>query len=407
MKREEILERLRGEIKKGNHIIGVATGSGMTSKHSQQAGADLLLILNSGRFRQMGRGSLAGFLPFCNSNDMVMEFASKEILPLIKDIPVIFGVNATDPTKNMDDFIEKIIKSGFSGVNNYPTVGFIDGEFREALEEAGCSYSLEVDLIKKAHDKGLFTVAFIFDEIQAEEMIKAGADVICLHLGLTEGGLLGAKKVFSLENIKTKIETIFPICNELNPHVIKLVYGGPIKTPADIQYMYSNDDLMGYIGGSAFERIPLEKSITKTIKNFKMFSAVDEEDLMIKMLDGITKHYDYVEFVKEYVAKNYMNDISFLDLAKVAHVSRSYLSTLFKKEVGCSFSQYLVNFRINKAVEILNKKEIPLSTVASLVGYDDYAQFSKMFKKYKGYPPIRHKHKNKEHNNVYIKNGKY
>lgn len=400
MNREEILEKLRREINKGNHIIGVATGSGMTAKYSQGAGADLLLLLSSGRFRHMGRGSLAGYLPFCNSNDMVMEFASKEIMPLVKDAPVILGVNATDPTKNIDIFIEKIIENGFSGVNNYPTIGLIDGKFREALEEAGCTYSLEVDLIKKAHKKNLLTVAFIFDEIQAEQMINAGADIICLHLGLTQGGLLGAEKVFSLENAKTKMEKIFNKCNELNPNVIKLVYGGPIKTPVDIQYLYGNNDLRGYIGGLSFERIQLEKLITKTIKNFKLSSNVDE-DLMSKMLNGVTKHYDYVEFVKEYVAKNYMNDILFSDLAKVAHVSRSYLSTVFKKEVGCSFSQYLVNFRINKAVEILNKRDIPLSVVASLVGYKDYAQFSKMFKKYKGYAPIEHKHKNTEHKDVY------
>ena len=406
MNREEIIEKLDSQIKQGNHIIGVATGSGMTAKYAQSAGADFLLMLNSGKFRQMGRGSLAGFLPFCNSNDMVMEFASKEIIPLVKDIPVIFGVNATDPTKNMDIFIDKIIECGFSGVNNYPTVGLIDGKAREALEEEGCSYSLEVDLIKKAHDKGLFTVAFVFDEIQGKQMIEAGADAICVHLGLTEGGLLGARKVFSLENVKNEMEKIFHICNELNPNVIKLIYGGPVKTAVDIQYMYSNDDLMGYIGGSAFERIPLEKSIPKTIKNLQITCNVDEDDLMVKMLDGITKHYDYVEFVKEYVAQNYMNDISFLDLAKVAHVSRSYLSSLFKEEVGCSFPEYLVKFRINKAIDILNKKDIPLSTVASLVGYNDYAQFSKMFKKYKGYSPIRHKHKNIEHKNVYINDEK-
>lgn len=402
MERKDVLRMIELQVKKGNKIIGVSAGSGMTAKYAQNAGADFLLILNSGRFRQMGRGSLAGFLPFCNSNDMVMDFASKEILTIAKEIPVIFGVNATDPTKNMDDYIEKIIQHGFSGVNNYPTIGLIDGVIREALEEEGCNYLLEVELIKKAHDKGLFTVAFVFDEIQAEHMINAGADAICVHLGLTEGGLLGAKKVFSLESAKIKIKKIFDRCNELNSNVIKLIYGGPVKTSADIQYMYSNEDLMGYIGGSTFERIPLEKSITESINNFKICNNVSKDDLTTKMLDGITNHYDYVEFVKEYVAQNYMSDISFLDLAKVAHVSRSYLSSLFKKNVGCSFPEYLVQFRINKAVDILNQNDIPLSTVSTLVGYKDYAQFSKMFKKYKGYPPIRHKHKNKEHKNVYI-----
>lgn len=395
MKRERILEKLRLQIKKGNHIIGIATGSGMTVKHSQNAGADFLLMLNSGRFRQMGRGSLAGFLPFCNSNDMVMDFASKEIIPLAKDIPIIFGLNATDPTKNIESYIEKIIDMGFSGINNYPTIGLIDGQFREALEENGLNYLMEVEAIKIGHKKGLFTVAFVFDETQAVQMINSGADVICVHLGLTGGGLLGAKKVFSLEAAKIKARKIFDKCNELNPNVIKLIYGGPVKTPMDIQYMYNNnDDLMGYIGGSAFERIPSEKSIINITKTFKVSGQLNEDDLMSKMLDGITKHYDYVDFVKEYVSQNYMNEISFLDLAKVAHVSRSYLSSLFKKQVGCNFPEYLVKFRINKATEILDRKNFQLSEVASLVGYKDYAQFSKMFKKYMGYSPKQHKSKN-------------
>ncbi|QLY78182.1 phosphoenolpyruvate hydrolase family protein [Clostridium intestinale] len=395
MHSKRILENLKLQIKKGNHIIGVATGSGMTAKHAKNAGADLLLMLNSGRFRQMGRGSLAGFLPFSNSNDMVMDFASKEIIPLVKDIPIIFGVNAMDPTKEMSSYIDEIINAGFSGINNYPTVGLIDGIFREALEEEGFDYLNEVETIKIAHNKGLFTVAFVFDEIQAEQMINAGADVICVHLGLTGGGLLGAKKVFSLEGAKEKAEKIFTKCNELKPDLIKLIYGGPVKTPVDIQYMYNNNkDLMGYIGGSAFERIPSEKSIINITKTFKVSGKLDEDDLMVKMLDGITKHYDYVEFVKEYVGQNYMNEISFLDLAKVAHVSRGYLSSLFKKEVGCSFPEYLVKFRINKAAEILSRKNIQLSELAPLVGYQDYTQFSKMFKKYKGYSPKEHKTKN-------------
>ncbi|CAI3247911.1 Conserved hypothetical protein, TIM-barrel domain [Clostridium neonatale] len=395
MKREKILENLKSQVKNGSHIIGVATSSGVTAKYSQNGGADFLLILNSGRFRQMGRSSLAGFLPFCNSNDMVMKFVSREILPLVKDIPIIFGLNATDPTKDLESYIDEIKNMGIDGINNYPTVGLIDGQFSESLEEDGDSYSIEVEAIKIAHEKGMFTVAFVFDEIQAAQMIDAGTDVICVHLGLTGGGVLGAKKVFSLEAAKVKIERIFNKCNELKPDVIKLIYGGPVKTPIDVQYMYgNNEDLMGYIGGSAFERIPSEKTITNITKAFKASSKLEEDDFMVKMLDGITKNYNYVEFVKEHVAKNYMNDISFLDLANAAHISRSYLSSLFKKEVGCNFPEYLVKFRINKATEILNKKNIQLSQLAILVGYEDYAQFSKMFKKYKGCSPKQYKSRN-------------
>lgn len=395
MEREKLLENINLQIKKGNYIIGVATGTGMTAKCAEQGEADFLLVLNSGRFRQMGRSSLAGFLPFCNSNDMVMDFASKEIMPLLKDIPIIFGLNATDPTKNIENYIDKIKDMGFSGINNYPTVGLIDSQFSEALEEDGCSYSIEVEAIRIAHTKDMFTIAFVFNEIQAEQMINAGADVICVHLGLTEGGLLGAKKVLSLEAAKAKVAKIFNKCNELKSDVIKLIYGGPVKTPIDVQYIHSsNENLMGYIGGSAFERIPSEKSITNITKAFKVSSKPGEDELMINMLSGITKHYNYVEFVKKYVAQNYMNDISFLDLATVAHVSRGYLSSLFKKEVGCSFPEYLVKFRINKAIEIINRENIRLSELASLVGYQDYAQFSKMFKKYKGCSPREYKYKN-------------
>lgn len=392
--RKKILENLNQQIIKGNNIIGVATGTGMTAKYAKKGGADFILMLNSGRFRQMGRSSLAGFLPFYNSNDMVMDFAYREILPLVRDIPIIFGVNATDPTKNMESYIDEIKNKGFSGINNYPTIGLIDGNFNMALEENGCCYTLEVEAIRIAHEKDMFTVAFVFNNTQAVQMIDAGADVICVHLGLTSGGLLGARKVLSLEDAKVKSQEIFEKCNELKPNIIKLIYGGPVKTPTDVNYMYSNNkNLMGYIGGSAFERIPTEKFITNITKAFKVSSQLDEEDLMVKMLDGITKHYDYVEFVKEYVNHNYMGDLSFSDLAKVAHVSRGYLSTLFKKEVGCSFREYLVKFRIEKATEILDKKNIQLSELSALVGYKDYAQFSKMFKKYKGCSPKQYKTK--------------
>ncbi|MDK8181067.1 phosphoenolpyruvate hydrolase family protein [Paenibacillus sp. UMB4589-SE434] len=392
MKRAEILEHLHSQINMGNHIIGVATGAGITAKYAKQGGADFILILNSGKFRQMGRSSLAGFLPFCNSNDMVMDFAPREIIPLVKDMPILFGLNATDPTKDMEAYISEIKDMGFSGINNYPTVGLIDGQFSEALSEDGNDYRLEVEAIRIAHQKDLFTVAFVFDDIQAAQMVEAGADVICAHLGLTEGGLLGAKKVVSLEAAKVKAAQIFQTCNELKSDLIKLVYGGPVKTPIDVQYMYSNNDnLMGYIGGSAFERIPSEKSITNITKAFKGSGKLDEDDLMVKMLDGVTKHYDYVEFVKEYVAQNYRNEISFIDLAKVAHVSRSYLSSLFTKKVGCSFQTYIVQFRIDKAAEILDRENIQLSELAPLVGYQDYAQFSKMFKKYKGCTPKQYK----------------
>lgn len=391
MEREKIVKNLKKQIKNGKHIIGVATCSGMTARYARQGGADFLLMLNSGRFREMGRSSLAGFLPFYNSNDMVMDFASKEIITLVKEMPVIFGLNATDPTKDMESYIDEIKSMGFSGVNNYPTVGLIDGEFGKMIEKAGCCYDSEVKAISTAHKKDMFTVAFVFNEGQAVKMINAGADVICVHLGLTEGGLLGAKRFFSLEAAKNKINKIFKRCDKINSDIIKLIYGGPVKTPSDVEYMYScNKDIMGYIGGSAFERIPSEKLIISTTRAFKVSGEINKDEI-------VTKHYDYVEYVeyvKEYVAQNYMRNISFLNLAKSMYVSRGYLSSLFKKKVGCGFPQYLVEFRMNKSQEILEcRKDIQLSELSSLVGYEDYAQFSKMFKRYEGCTPKEFKSK--------------
>jgi predicted TIM-barrel enzyme/AraC-like DNA-binding protein len=396
--REEVLENFHRQLKRGNHIIGVASGAGITAKYAEQGGADFLLVLNAGKFRQMGRSSTAGFLPFCNSNEMVMAFGAREIKPVIKNIPVFFGLNATDPTIELAPYIERVKQLGFEGINNFPTVGLIDGQYREALEESGFSYALEVEAIRIAHEKDLFTVAFVFNEQQAEAMLDAGADIVCAHLGFTAGGMLGAKKVLSLEAAKAKAQRIFGVCNAIRPDVIKMIYGGPVKTPVDVQYMYSNTDLVGYIGGSSFERIPSEKSITNITRAFKTMGNLNEDDLMVKMLEGITKHYDYVQFVKKYVAEHYMQKVSFVDLAKVAYISRSHLSNLFKKEVGCSFPVYLVQYRVNKAKEIIKANEdIALVTVANLVGYQDYAQFSKMFKKYSGESPTqyksRHKHK--------------
>lgn len=194
MEVEKITKKIRRELIAGNRLLGVATGSGMSASQVQKGGADFILALNSGRFRVRGRSSLAGFLPFENSNQEVLNFATKEILPLLQHTPIIFGLNATDPTIDLVNFIGTIKSNGFSGVNNYPTVGLLDGQFSEALEESGCSYQLEVEAIKLAHDQKLFTIAFVFNQEQARQMTEVGADVICFHCGLTRGGKLGAKK---------------------------------------------------------------------------------------------------------------------------------------------------------------------------------------------------------------------
>lgn len=393
LSREVFLEKLRREIKAENHLIAVASGTGLTAKYAIQGGADFLLALNSGIFRGMGRGSLGGLLPYANSNDMVYEFGIRELIPLVGDFPVVFGLNATDPTRDMAAYLDEIRQSGFIGINNYPTIGLIDGKFREALEENGSAFEHEVEVFRMAHERGMVTVAFVFDENQAGAMLDAGTDILCVHLGLTQGGMLGAAKALSLVASKDRIEAIYALCDQQRPEVIKMLYGGPVKTPVDVQYMYQNTSAHGYIGGSAFDRIPTEKSLMNITKAFKTTDDIDESDLMSKMLNGITKYYDYTGFIKEYVKENYMNEISFLDLAKVCHVSRSHLSALFKKEVGCSFPEYLVNFRIHKAAKLLKEENLRVSEVAELVGYQDVAHFSKIFKKYMGVSPKTVKHK--------------
>lgn len=393
LSREVFLEKLRREIEAENHLIAVASGTGLTAKYAIQGGADFLLALNSGIFRGMGRGSLGGLLPYANSNDMVYEFGIRELIPLVGDFPVVFGLNATDPTRDMAAYLDEIRQSGFIGINNYPTIGLIDGKFREALEENGSAFEHEVEVFRMAHERGMVTVAFVFDENQAGAMLDAGTDILCVHLGLTQGGMLGAAKALSLVASKDRIEAIYTLCDQQRPEVIKMLYGGPVKTPVDVQYMYQNTSAHGYIGGSAFDRIPTEKSLMNITKAFKTTDDIDESDLMSKMLNGITKYYDYTGFIKEYVKENYMNEISFLDLAKVCHVSRSHLSALFKKEVGCSFPEYLVNFRIHKAAKLLKEENLRVSEVAELVGYQDIAHFSKIFKKYMGVSPKTVKHK--------------
>lgn len=385
--REDILDKLKSQIRITGHIIGVAVGAGTTAKYALQGGADLLLALNAGRFRQMGQSSLAGWLPFANCNEMVMDFGMREIVPMAKELPVIFGLNATDPLIELDSYMDLIRAQGFAGVNNFPTVGMIDGQFREALEEAGISFQQEIEAIRIAHNKGLFTLAFVFDAGQAREMLYAGADIICVHLGLTKGGSTGAKKVLSLQAAQVIANDIFAVCDEVRPGIIKMIYGGPVKTPTDLSFMYNNTKAMGYIGGSSFERIPSEDAITNITRIFKTTGNPGQDKLMHKMIEGVKNHYDYVDFVKEYIAVNYGNEILLTDLAHVAHISRSHLSSLFTKEVGCTFSKYVVQFRIAKSKELMKVKNIRLNEVAHMVGFKDYSHFSKTFKRLIGCSP--------------------
>lgn len=362
----------------------------MTAKYEVMGGADLLLALSAGRFRIMGRSSFTSYLCYGGSNEIVMNMGCNELLPIIQDTPVLFGLFANDPMIHLYDYIQEIRTSGFSGVVNYPTMGLIDGQFGEALQEEGNTYEREVEAIRLAHYFDLFTVAFVVNGEQARQMTEAGADIICAHLGLTKGGFLGAKKYISINDARKISDEIFDACDSVRDDVIKMIYAGPANTPLDMQYMYQNTKCQGYIGGSTFDRIPTERAILNTTRAFKSYGDFDANNPMMRMLDGNWNSGEYVEFVKKYVEEHYMNEIQLRDLAAVAHVSGSYLSVKFKKEVGCSFTEYLVRFRINKAKELFEHRFTSCKEVASMVGYADYTQFSKIFKKYTGKSPTEY-----------------
>lgn len=385
--KDQIIKQLKKQIKINRHIIGVAAGSGLTAKYAEEGGADLILALSSGLFRQKGLSSLAAYLPFVNSNDKVMEFGLKELLPRINKIPVIFGLMATDPSIHLEKFIQQVKEKGFAGINNYPTVGLIDGKYREALEEQGISYKQEVESISIANKFGLLTVAFVFNKEQAIQMVDAGADVICVHLGLTTGGKLGSKHIQSLQSAKTLAQEIFDVVTERNPDIIKMVYGGPVNKPVDVQFIYDGTNIDGYIGGSVFERIPAEQVVLRVTESFKKTNEVRYDELIEKIISGFTTTDDYIDFIKRYISLHYKDEISLNEISEILHVSRSHLSTLFKKNVGVSFTDYLIDFRLNRALEIYQEKKLPLTIVAELVGYQNYSQFSKIFKKRRGKSP--------------------
>lgn len=386
--RRNILKKLLAQIHMNGHIIAVASGSGMSAKYCTRGGADLILALSAGRFRQSGRASLASYLCFGNSNDIVKDFAARELIPLILEVPILFGLNASDPNIDLQEYIRSVKNMGFAGIVNFPTVGIIDGQFREALEEDGAGFRKEIEAIAIAHRQDLFTLAFVFDPWQAKQMLEAGADIICAHLGWTTGGALGAKRSHSIEIARKMAEDIFRVCRETRSDVIKMIYGGPIKSPADAQYFYDNTECQGFIGGSSFERIPIEKAIEHTTRSFKSPQNKQSEEILLRVLAGRAQDYDDVEFVQNHIEENYAHPIFLSELAGVLHISAPYLSAKFKKKLGCSFSEYLVRFRMNKASALLQEESaLTISEIAASVGYTDYVQFSKIFKKYKGVSP--------------------
>ncbi|KAJ0039537.1 hypothetical protein Pint_28343 [Pistacia integerrima] len=269
---QAILLKLRDQIDKGFPIIGAGAGTGISAKFEEAGGVDLIVLYNSGRFRMAGRGSLAGLLPFADANAVVLEMAN-EVFPVVKEAPVLAGVCGTDPFRRMDYFLKQLESIGFFGVQNFPTVGLFDGNFRQNLEETGMGYDLEVDMIAKAHKMGLLTTPYAFNCDEAVKMAKAGADIIVAHMGLTTSGSIGAKTAVSLEESVTCVQAIADAALNINHDVIVLCHGGPISGPGEAEYVLKRTKgVHGFYGASNMERLPVEQAITNTMRQYKSIS---------------------------------------------------------------------------------------------------------------------------------------
>jgi predicted TIM-barrel enzyme len=266
--RQAILDQLRRKIAAGTPIIGGGAGTGLSAKCEEGGGIDLIVIYNSGRYRMAGRGSLAGLLAYGNANEIVCEMA-REVLPVVKHTPVLAGVNGTDPFMIPDQFLRRIVDLGFSGIQNFPTVGLIDGTFRANLEETGMGYGLEVELIARARALDLLTTPYVFSEQNARDMAGAGADIVVAHLGLTTGGAIGAGTALKLADCVAPINAYAAAAKAVNPDVIVLCHGGPIATPEDASWILARcPECHGFYGASSMERLPTEVALTETTRRF-------------------------------------------------------------------------------------------------------------------------------------------
>lgn len=267
--RTEILANLKAEVDAGNVLLGAGAGTGISAKSAEAGGVDLIIIYNSGRYRMAGRGSLAGLMAYGDANQIVVDMGN-EVLPVVKETPVLAGVCGTDPFRIMDIFLKQLKEQGFAGVQNFPTVGLIDGVFRANLEETGMGYDLEVDMIRKAHDLDLLTTPYVFDVDQAKKMAEAGADILVAHMGLTTKGTIGAKTALTLDDCVNKIQAICDAGKAVNPDIMILCHGGPIAEPGDAEYVLSKTKgVEGFFGASSIERFATEIGIKQQTEAFK------------------------------------------------------------------------------------------------------------------------------------------
>jgi predicted TIM-barrel enzyme len=275
--RAEILTRLHTMKARGEPIIGAGAGTGLSAKGEEAGGADLIVIYNSGRYRMAGRGSLAGMMPYGDANGVVLEMA-REVLPVVARTPVLAGVCGTDPFRQMDVFLDEVARLGFSGVQNFPTVGLIDGRFRAGLEETGMGYAREVEMIAKARERNLLTTPYVFDPTEAVAMARAGADVLVCHFGLTVGGSIGAASATKLEDCPALTDAMAEAALAVNRDVLILVHGGPVAEPADAQYVLARArHCHGFYGASSMERLPVERALPAQVAKFKAIKKASAE----------------------------------------------------------------------------------------------------------------------------------
>jgi predicted TIM-barrel enzyme len=269
--RSQVVERLRSQLSQGRPIVGAGAGTGISAKFAEAGGADLIIIYNSGRFRMAGHGSLAGLLAYGDANAIVKEMGEREVLPVVKDTPVIAGVMGTDPMRRMDHLLGELDALGFSGINNFPTIGLTDGRFRMELERTGMGFGKEVDMIRAAHEHGFFTCVYVFNADESAAMAKAGADAVIAHVGLTVGGSIGLAggDAMSLSEAPALVQSIGDSAKRINSNTLLLCHGGPIATPQDAAFVLDRCDAMGFVGASSMERLPVETAIANTTKAFK------------------------------------------------------------------------------------------------------------------------------------------
>ncbi|MEU2234690.1 phosphoenolpyruvate hydrolase family protein [Streptomyces vietnamensis] len=271
--RQDVLDRLRAQVAAGRPIVGAGAGTGLSAKCAEAGGVDLLIIYNSGRYRMAGRGSLAGLLPYGDANAIVQDMA-REVLPVVRDTPVLAGVCGTDPFRRMDLFLDELKAMGFAGVQNFPTVGLYDGTFRVNLEETGMGYGLEVDMVRAAHERDLLTAPYVFDPGQAADMAAAGADVLVPHVGLTTKGAVGAGTAMTLDRAAAAVQEMHDAAKRVNPDVLVLCHGGPIAEPEDARYVLEHTTgVVGFFGASSIERLPTERAVTEQTRAFKALAT--------------------------------------------------------------------------------------------------------------------------------------